>query len=132
VVRLQPDRELAWSAARLGARLAGRARTTRGPIEPDVNHRVARDIMARSPMDAGLALGTARMLDLPIDDKSLEGVASPFPPLPTVGSKRRNLHIDLMLALGGDQEVRIDIRCRARVCLGEHHDWLSLVGGRDP
>src|SRR5262245_49802692 len=33
----------------------------------------------------------------------------PFPPLPAVGPKRRTNHLDLMLGLGGDQEVRIDI-----------------------
>jgi hypothetical protein len=65
--------------------------------------------MARSPMDAGMPLGTARLLGLPINDKSLEVIAPSFPPLPTVGAKRRTDHIDQMLGPGGSQEVRIDI-----------------------
>jgi hypothetical protein len=60
-------------------------------------------------MDTGMALGTARLLGLPINDKGLEVVAPSFPPLPTVGAKRRTDHIDLMLGPGGSQEVRIDI-----------------------
>jgi hypothetical protein len=64
--------------------------------------------MSRPPMDAGLALGTARLLGLPIADKGLEVIASPFPPLPTVGSKRWTHPIALMLGLGGHEEVRID------------------------
>jgi hypothetical protein len=119
VVGLQPDRELAWGSSRRGARLAGGACATRGPIEPDADNRIARDIMSRPPMDAGMALGTARLLGLSIDDKGLQGIASPFPPLPTVGSKRRTNHIDLMLGLGGDQEVRIDIAAVEHVGPGE-------------
>jgi hypothetical protein len=56
-----------------------------------------------------MALGAARLLGLPIDDKGLEVIAFPFPPLPAVGPKRWTNHINLMLSLGGDQEVRIDI-----------------------
>jgi hypothetical protein len=124
VVGLQPDGELAWSAARRGARLAGGARTTRGHIEPDANNRVARDIMSRPPMDAGMALGTARLLGLPIEDKGLEVIALPFPPLPTVGSKRRTHHIDLMLGLGGHEEVRIDIPAVEQV-----YAWENITIG---
>ena len=46
--------------------------------------------------------------------------ASPFPPLPTVGAKRRPNHIDLMLSLGGDQEVRVDIPAVEQVYAWEH------------
>ena len=70
-------------------------------------------------MDTGLSPGTARLLGLPLDDKGLEVVASPFPPLPTVGAKRRPNHIDLMLGLGGDQEVRVDIPAVEQVCAWE-------------
>jgi hypothetical protein len=69
VVGLQPDRELAWGAFRCGTRLAGGARTTRGPVEPDADDRVARDITRRPPIDAGMPLGTARLLGVPIDDR---------------------------------------------------------------
>jgi hypothetical protein len=55
-----------------------------------------------------MAWGTARLLGLPIDDKGLEVIASPLPPLPTVGSTRRTHHLDLMLGLGGHEAVRID------------------------
>jgi hypothetical protein len=50
-----------------------------------------------------MALGTARLLGLPIDDKGLEVIALPFPPLSAVGPERRTNHIDLMRPLGGDQ-----------------------------
>lgn len=109
MVGLQPDGELAWGASRRGTGQAGGACATCGPIEPDADDRVARDIMPRPPIDAGMALGATRLLGFPIDDKSLEVIASPFPSLPTVGSKRRTHHIDLMLGLGGNEEVRIDI-----------------------
>jgi hypothetical protein len=56
-----------------------------------------------------MALGAARLLGLPIDDKGLEVIAFAFPLLPAVGPKRRTNHINLMLGLGGDEEVRIDI-----------------------
>ena len=56
-----------------------------------------------------MALGTARLLGLPIDDKGLEVIAFPFPPLPAVGPERRTHHIDLMRRLGGDQEVCVHI-----------------------
>jgi hypothetical protein len=72
-----------------------------------------------------MTLGTARLLGFPIDDKGLEVIAFPFPPLPTVGPKRRTNYMDLMLHLGGDEEVRIDIpavqqmRAREELPLGE-------------
>jgi hypothetical protein len=67
----------------------GGTRATGGPVKPDTNDRLARHIMPRPPVDTGMALGTARLLGLPIDDKGLQVIALPFPPLPTVGSKRR-------------------------------------------
>ena len=70
-----------------------------------------------------MALGTARLLGLPIDDKGLQVIALPFPPLPTVGPKRRTNHIDLMLGLGGDEEVRIDIAAVEQVCAGRRSRW---------
>ena len=61
---------------------------------------IARHIVSRPPVDTGMALGTACLLGLPIDDKGLEVIALPFPPLPTIGPERRTHHIDLMLASG--------------------------------
>ena len=75
-------------------------------------------------MDAGMPLGAARLLGLPIDDKGLEVIACPFPPLPAVGPKRRANHIDPMLGVGGDQEVRIDIAAVEQV-----DAWEDTTGG---
>jgi hypothetical protein len=109
VVGLQPDGELPWGVFRRGARRTGGTRATRGPVKPDANDRIARDVVPWPPVDTGMTLGTARLLGLPIDDEGLEVIALPFPPLPAVGPERRTDHIDLMLGLRGDQEVRIDI-----------------------
>jgi hypothetical protein len=125
VVGLQPDGELPRGVFRRGARRTGGTRATRGPVKPDANDRISRDIVPRPPVDTGMTLGTARLLGFPIDDKGLEVIAFPFPSLPTVGPKRRPNYIDLMLRLGGDEEVRIDIsavqqmRARAELPLGE-------------
>ena len=100
MVDLRADRELAWGCLGGGARPAGGTRATGGPVKPDANDRIARDIVSRPPVDTGMALGTARLLGLPIDDKGLQVIALPFPPLPAVGPKRRTNHIDLMLASG--------------------------------
>jgi hypothetical protein len=99
VVDLRSDRQLAGS--RLGGRTgtAGRTGTTRGPVKPDANDGIPRHVASRLPVDTGMTLGTVRLLGLPIDDKGLEVIAFPFPPLPTIGPKRRTNHIDLMLGL---------------------------------
>jgi hypothetical protein len=71
-----------------------------------------------------MALGTVRLLGLPLDAEGPEVLACSFPPLPAVGSTRRTNHSDLMLGLGGDQEVRLDI---ADV---EHVDaWQDTTSG---
>ena len=57
-------------------------------------------------MDAACPWGQCAA-GLPTDDKGLEVIASPFPPLPTVGPGRRGYDINPMLGLGGDQEVWI-------------------------
>src|SRR5882724_5486470 len=62
VVVLQPDRELAWGAFRRG---------TRRSVKPNGNHGIARHVASRPPVDAGMALGTARLLGVPIQDKGL-------------------------------------------------------------
>jgi hypothetical protein len=71
-------------------------------------------------VDTGVALETARLLGLPIEDRGLQVIAFPFPPVTTVGAKRRANHIDPMLGLGGDQEVRIDIAAVEQVDAWEH------------
>jgi hypothetical protein len=75
-------------------------------------------------MDAGLSLGTARLLGRPRDDQGLEVVASPFPPLPTVGANRRPHHIDLLRGLGRDQAVRID-----RPAIEQVDAWEDITVG---
>ena len=109
VVGLRPDRELAWSRSRRGACLTGGTRATGGPVKPDANHGIARDIVSRPPVDAGISLGTVRPLGVPIQDKGLQVIAQSGLPLPAVGPKRRTNQVDLMLGLGGDQEIRIHI-----------------------
>ena len=66
-----------------------------------------------------MALGTARLLGLPIDDKGLQVIAFARPPLPAIGPKGRPDHIDLMLGLGGDQEVGIHIAAVEQVGAGQ-------------
>jgi hypothetical protein len=109
MVHLPSDRELPWGVSRGGARPTGGAGATGASVEPHTNHGIARRLMARSPVDTGLASGATRLRGLPIADHGLEVVACPFPPLPTGGPERWPNAIDLMLALGGDQEVRVDL-----------------------
>jgi hypothetical protein len=72
MVDLRADRQLARGCLGGGALPAGGTRATGGPLKPDANDRIARHIMPRPPVDTGMALGTARLLGLPIDDKGLE------------------------------------------------------------
>ena len=109
MVDLWADRQLAGSHVCGGAGPAGGTGATGGPVKPDANHGIPRYISPRPPVDTGIALGTGCLLGLPIDDKGLEVIAFPFPPLPAVGPKRRTKHIELMVRLGGDQELRIDV-----------------------
>jgi hypothetical protein len=109
VVGLQPDGEWARSRVRRGARPAGGTRATGGPVEPDANDRIPRHVVPRPPVDAGMPLGTARLPRVPIDAKGLQVIALARPSLPAIGPKGRTNHIDLMLGLGGDEEVRIHI-----------------------
>jgi hypothetical protein len=109
MVELGADRELAWSAFRRGARRTGGTRATGGPVKPDADDRIARDLAARSPIDAGLALGTVRVLGLPMQHKGLHIITLSGLMWPTIGPKGRAYDIDVMLALGGDQAVGIPI-----------------------
>ena len=71
VVGLRPDRELTWGAFRRGARRAGGARATSRSVKPDADDGIARHVASRPPVDTGMALGTARLLGVPIQDKGL-------------------------------------------------------------
>ncbi len=103
MVGLRPDGELAGGSSRRGACPAGGTGATGGPVKPDADDRIARHIVPRPPVDTGMPLGTARLLGLPIDDKGLQVIALPFPPLPTIGPERWANHIDLVRCLGRDQ-----------------------------
>jgi hypothetical protein len=107
MVRLRSDGQLAWSAFRRGTRRAGGAGATSRSAKPDANHRIARDIVSRPPVDAGMALGTARLLSVPIQDKGLQVIALAGLMLPARGAEGGPHHIDLMLSLGCHQEVGI-------------------------
>ena len=65
--------------------------------------------MSRPPADTAMALGTARLLGLPIQDKGLQSVALAGVMLSALGAEGGAHHIDLMLSLGRHQEVGLDI-----------------------
>jgi hypothetical protein len=109
MVRLQSDGKLPWSRLRGGAHPAGGTRATGGPVKADANDRIPRHLMSRPPIDAGMALGTVHRLRVPISDEGLQVIALARPSLPAIGPQGRPDDIDLMLGLGGDEEVRIDI-----------------------
>jgi hypothetical protein len=56
-----------------------------------------------------MPLGTVRRLRLPIQDKGLQVIALGDLMLPAIGPKGRPDYIDLMLTLGGDEEVGIHV-----------------------
>ena len=77
VMGLRPDGQLARGIFGLGARRADRTGATSRGMEPDAHHGVARDIPAWSPADAGVALGAARLVRLPIDAERAQVYPSP-------------------------------------------------------
>ena len=141
MVDLWADRQLAGSRLGGGAGTADGTRATGGPVKPEAKGGITRDIVSKAPVDPAMALRTVRPLGRPIDDQGLEVIAFPLPPLPAVGPKRRTDHSDLMLGVGSDEEVRIDIAAVEHVDAGEHitsgevlleggaHDTI-LRGGR--
>jgi hypothetical protein len=94
-------------------------RATSGPVKPDAHHGIARHIVSRPPVDAGMPLGTARPLGVPIPDKDLQIVALSGLMLPAIGAEGGPNHIDLMLGLGRHQEVGIDIATVEQVSAGQ-------------
>jgi hypothetical protein len=56
-----------------------------------------------------MALGTVRLLRLPIDHKGLQVIALTRASLPAIGAEGWPDDIDLVHGPGGDQEVGIDV-----------------------
>jgi hypothetical protein len=89
-----------------------------------------------------MPLRTARLLGVPIDDQGLQVIPPSGLPVPAVGPKGGPHAIDLMVRLGGDQEVRIHIaavesgRAREQITLGKvagdggAHATIRRGGGR--
>jgi redox-sensitive bicupin YhaK (pirin superfamily) len=50
MVGLRSDRELAWSRVRRGTRTGGGTRATGGPVKPNTNHRITRDIVSAAAL----------------------------------------------------------------------------------
>jgi hypothetical protein len=98
VVGLGADRELAWRI--LGGGTDGTTGTgaTGGRVKPDPKYRIAGDIVAWSPFDTRMPLGTAGLLGLPIQDEGLQVIAVGDLVLPTI------------LKSGGCQVSRVGIR----------------------
>jgi hypothetical protein len=132
MVDVGADRALAWSAFRRGARRAGGTRATGGAVTPDADDGIARPIAARPPMDAGLALGTARLLGLPVQHQGLPITTWSGLLWPTIGPKGRADPIDVMLALCGDQEVGIHIAAVQPVSAGQEITGGHIVHDRWP
>jgi hypothetical protein len=132
MVDLGADRELTWSAFRRGTRRSGGTRATGGSVKPDADDGIARHIAARPPMGAGVALGTARLLGLPIQHKGLQIISVSGPMLPAIGPKGRADHMDVMLVLCGDQEVGIHIAAVKHVGAGQEITGGQIVHERRP
>jgi hypothetical protein len=84
---LRPDGELARRIFGLGARRADRTGATGHGMETDAHHGITRDIPAWRSSDAGVSLGTAGLLRLPIDHESTQIIALACPPLMAIGPK---------------------------------------------
>jgi hypothetical protein len=80
--------------------------------------------MSRPPMDTGIALGTVRLLGVPINDKGLQVMALARPSLPAIGPKGRPDDIDLVRGLGGNQKVGIHI-----AAVEQMGSWQQVPGG---
>jgi hypothetical protein len=119
---LWPDGELVGRIVGLGARLADRTATTGRGMEADAYHGIARDIPAWGPLDAGLPLGAAGLLGLPIDDEGAQIIPLARPPLVAIRPKGRADHVDLMRGVGGDESLGIDIAAVEPALFGGPHD----------
>jgi hypothetical protein len=65
----------------LGVRRADRTGATGRGMETDAHHWITRDIPAWRPSDAGVSLGTAGVLRLPIDHEGTQIIVLACPPL---------------------------------------------------
>jgi hypothetical protein len=100
VMGLRPDGELPRRIFGLGARRADWTGAAGRGMEPDAHHGIARDIPAWRPSEAGLPLGTAGVLRLPVNDEGAQIIALACPPLVVIRPKRGADHVDLMLGVG--------------------------------
>jgi hypothetical protein len=107
VLGLRPDGELARGIFGLGARRADRTRPTGRGMKPDAHHGITRDIPPWRPSDAGLPLGTAGVLRLPVDHEGAQIIALACPPLMVIRPKRGADHVDLMLGVGSSVSTNI-------------------------
>jgi hypothetical protein len=118
-VELQPHGELARRSFGPGAHLADRAGATGRGMETDPHDGIPRGIPAWSPSDAGLPLGTARLVGLPIQHESAEVITATRPTLVARGPKGWPDHVDLMGRLRGDQAFGIHIAAVEQVHAGK-------------
>ena len=109
MVGLGPDGELLRGVFRRGARPTGGTRATGGPVKPDANDRIARNIVSRPPVDTRMPLRTVGLLRLPIQDKGLQVIALTGLMLPAIRPKGGTDHINLILALRRDETVSIHV-----------------------
>ena len=93
---LRPDGELTRRIFGLGARLADRTGATGRGLKTDAHHGITRDIPAWRPSDAGLPLGTAGLLRLPVDDEGAQIIALTLSPLVAVRPEGWAHDIDLV------------------------------------
>jgi hypothetical protein len=109
MLRLRPDGQLAWRLFGPGAGTAHLTSTTRRGIKTNTHDRPPAHIMARSPFNTGVPLGTTRLLGRPIESKSLDTIALAGAMLATIGAKRRTDHVNVMQVLGTGEELGIHI-----------------------
>ncbi len=119
MVGLRPDRELAGGVFGPGACAAGWTGATGGPVKADAHDGITGAIPPWGPFHTGLALGTAGLFRFPLDHEGASVIALAREALPAVGAKGRADHVDLMVGLGGDEEVRIDVAAVQQVGAGE-------------
>jgi hypothetical protein len=140
VLGLRPDGELARRLLGLGARRADRTRPTGRRMKPDAYHGITRDLPPWRPSEAGVPLGTAGVLRLPVDHEGAQIVALACPPLMARRSESGADDVDLMPGVGGDESVGIDRTALEPMRAGEaitlSQVWLdgrsqeALRGGR--
>src|SRR5262245_9422895 len=144
VMGLRPYRQLAWRTFGPGAGPANWTGATNPRVKADAHDRIAGHIAAWRPFDTGMSLWAAGLVRLPINHKGLQVIALSCQPLPAIRAKGWPNYINVMLRLGGDQEVRIDVaaveqvRTREEIPLGEvvvdagaHHAILCRRGRGD-